>query len=269
MGLMKAHWPRRCPRVRLCKMVGVSPLIPRVALVTGGARRLGRAMVEMLAAEGFAVAIHCRKSRDEAEALLQQIGGRGCVVQADLSHEAALVPMIEQVTSQLGPIGVLINNASVFERDELGSVTRQSWDAHMEPNLRAPFVLSQAMAEALPEGAEGMILNMLDQRVWNLTPHFVSYTVTRSALWSLTQSMALGLAPRVRVNAIGPGPVLPAAGQSLEQFESMCQRTPLQRGASVDEIAAIARLFLMLPSVTGQMLAPDGGQHLNWSPASS
>ncbi|MCT6855036.1 short chain dehydrogenase [Parasaccharibacter apium] len=247
-------------------MVGLSPHMPRVALVTGGARRLGRAMVEMLAAEGFAVAIHYRNSRDEAEALLRQIGGRGCVVQADLADEAALLPMMEHVTAQLGTLGVLINNASVFERDEFGSVTRQSWDAHMEPNLRAPFVLSQAMAEALPEGAEGLIVNMLDQRVWNLTPHFVSYTVARSALWSLTRTMALGLAPRVRVNAIGPGPVLPAAGQSLEHFEAMCQRTPLHRGADVEEIAAIARMFLMLPSVTGQMLAPDGGQHLNWSP---
>lgn len=248
-------------------MFGLSPHMPRVALVTGGARRLGRAMVEMLACEGFAVAIHCRHSRDEAEALLKQIGGKGCVVQADLADEAALLPMLAEVEAQLGPVGVLINNASVFERDELGGVTRQSWDAHMEPNLRAPFVLSQAMAESLPDGAEGLILNMLDQRVWNLTPHFVSYTVARSALWSLTRTMALGLAPRIRVNAIGPGPVLPAAGQSQEHFDTMCCRTPLQRGADPDEIAAIARMFLMLPSVTGQMLAPDGGQHLNWSPA--
>ncbi len=250
-------------------MFGLSPHMPRVALVTGGARRLGRAMVEMLAREGFAVAIHCRRSRDEAEALLKHIGGRGCVVQADLAEETALLPMLAEVEAQLGPVGVLINNASVFERDELGGVTRQSWDAHMEPNLRAPFVLSQAVAKSLPEGAEGLIINMLDQRVWNLTPHFVSYTVSRSALWSLTRSMALGMAPRIRVNAIGPGPVLPAEGQSLEHFESMCRSTPLQRGASPDEIAAIARMFLMLPSITGQMLAPDGGQHLNWSPAAS
>lgn len=249
-------------------MLPISSHIPRVALVTGGARRLGRAMVEMLASEGFKVAIHYRRSADEAHELLEKIGGKGCIVHADLAEEAALLPLLAEVQEQLGPIGVLINNASVFQRDELGSVTRQSWDEHMEPNLRAPFVLSQAMAEALPQQAQGVILNMLDQRVWNLTPHFVSYTVSRSALWSLTQSMALGLAPRIRVNAIGPGPVLPASGQSDEHFEAMCRKTPLQSGASPEEIAAIARFFLMAPSVTGQMIAPDGGQHLNWSPAS-
>lgn len=251
-------------------MLGLSSFasIPRVALVTGGARRLGRAMVEMLAAEGFYVAIHCHHSVEEAHALLANIGGKGCVVSADLTQEAELLPLMTAVQQKLGPIGVLINNASVFERDEFGEVSRMSWDRHMEPNVRAPFVLSQAMAEGLPQQAEGVILHLLDQRVWNLTQHFVSYTVSRSALWSLTRSMALGFAPRIRVNAIGPGPVLPAVGQSDEHFERMCRATPLRRGATVEEITQTARFLIAMPSVTGQMIALDGGQHLNWSPPS-
>lgn len=248
-------------------MMGSFPTtIPRVALVTGGARRLGRAMVAMLAREGFSVAIHCHHSVEQAQELLQAIGGKGCVVQADLAQEDALLPLMADVHDRLGPVGVLINNASVFRRDEFGEVTRASWDQHMEPNLRAPFVLSQAMAEALPPASEGVILHMLDQRVWNLTQHFVSYTVSRSALWSLTQSMALGFAPRIRVNAIGPGPVLPAEGQSDEHFAQMCQNTPLHHGATPQEVAQTARFLIATPSITGQMIALDSGQHLNWSP---
>lgn len=244
----------------------ISSKIPRVALVTGGARRIGRALVEMLAQEGFAVAIHCRESVHDAEALLAQIGGRGCIVKADLACEVDTRGLVARVQDTLGPIGVLVNNASVFTRDEVGDVTRESWDRHLEPNLRAPFVLAQDMATALPADAEGMVLNILDQRVWNLTPHFVTYTLSKAGLWTLTQSLALALAPRLRVNAIGPGPVLPAVGQSEEHFQAMCDRTPLGRGASPAEIAAAARMLLALPSVTGQMLALDGGQHLNWSP---
>ncbi|MBF0863568.1 MAG: SDR family oxidoreductase [Gluconobacter potus] len=246
----------------------ISPRVPRVALVTGSARRIGAALVEMLAEQGFAVAIHCRDSTNDAEALLERIGGKGCVLQADLQCEEDVEALLPRASAALGPVGILINNASAFIRDEMGSVTRESWDLHLETNLRAPFVLSQAMAQALPEGAEGLILNMLDQRVWNLTPHFVSYTLSRTGLWTLTQTMALALAPRVRVNAIGPGPVLPAVRQSQEHFDNMCARTPLQHGSSPEEIAQAALALFALPSVTGQMLALDGGQHLNWSPAS-
>ncbi|MDF7673643.1 SDR family oxidoreductase [Acetobacteraceae bacterium ESL0709] len=247
-------------------MNSLPSVIPRVALVTGGALRLGRAMVQALAAQGFSVAIHCNRNHEAASELLASIGGKGCVVRADLAKEETLLPLMWEVQDMLGPVGVLINNASVFERDEFDNVTRESWERHMQPNLRAPFVLSQAMVKALPDGAEGFILHMLDQRVWNLTPHFVSYTISRSALWSLTRTMAMAFAPRVRVNAIGPGPVLPAEGQSLEHFDQMCRETPLQHGSSPEEIARAALMLLSLPSVTGQMLALDGGQHLNWGP---
>ena len=251
-------------------MTTISSRIPRVALVTGGAVRLGRAICEALAGSGFAVAVHARRSVAAASALAAAIegaGGRACVVEGDLSQEAAMGGLVAAAAAALGPVGVLVNNASVFERDEWDDASRDSWDRHMEPNLRAPFVLSQAFARALPDGAEGAIVNMLDQRVWSLTPHFMSYTVSKSALWSLTQQMALALAPRIRVNAIGPGPALPSPRQTAEQFARQCESVPLRRGTSPEEVAAAVLALLSLPSVTGQMLVLDGGQHLQWGPA--
>ncbi len=245
-------------------------MVPRAALVTGGGQRLGRAIAEALAAAGFAVAVHAHRSVAAAQEVVDGIisrGGRGCVVTADLSVEDATARLVPAAAAVLGPVGVLVNNASTFERDEWDDATRASWDLHMEPNLRAPFVLSQAMAHGLPPGAEGMVLNMLDQRVWSLTPHFVSYTVSKAALWSLTRQLALALAPRIRVNAVGPGPALPSPRQSVEQFARQCASTPLRRGTGPDEVAAAVMALLSLPSVTGQMLALDGGQHLQWSPA--
>ena len=186
------------------------PDLPRTALVTGGAQRLGAAISRALATAGFRVAIHYNTSQTQAVALAHELD-RAVTLQADLADEAATATLIQRATAALGPIGVLVNNASVFERDEWHDVTRTSWDRHLEPNLRAPFTLMQAMAAALPPEAQGAIVNLLDQRVWSLTPHFVSYTLSKAALWSLTQQMALALAPRIRVNAIGPGPALPSA----------------------------------------------------------
>ncbi len=243
--------------------------IPRAALVTGGARRLGSAIVSALAGAGFDVAIHCHRSGAEAEALAGQVrsqGLRAAVLAADLGDEAAVQGLVPAATAALGPIGVLVNNASTFERDEWDDVTRESWDAHMEPNLRAPFVLMQAMARALPEAASGAVVNLLDQRVWSLTPHFVSYTVSKAALWALTQQMALALAPRIRVNAVGPGPALPSPRQTAEQFARQCASVPLRRGTSPAEVADAVLAVLALPAMTGQMIALDGGQHLQWQP---
>ena len=244
--------------------------VPRVALVTGGAQRLGRAVAEALAAAGFAVAVHCRRSVKEAEtvaAAIEARGGRATVLAADLGRESEVRDLMPRAVAALGPVGVLVNNASTFERDEWNDATRESWDLHLEPNLRAPFVLMQALARGLPEGAAGAVVNMLDERVWSPTPHFVSYTVSKAALWSLTQQMALALAPRVRVNAIGPGPALPSPRQTQAQFARQCASVPLGRGTSPAEIASAVLMLLALPSVTGQMLALDGGQHLQWSPA--
>ena len=247
----------------------VSALIPRVALVTGGARRLGRAIALALAAEGFAVAVHCHHSQDEAERTageIRALGVAAAVLSADLADEAQVGALLPACAAALGPVGVLVNNASLFERDEWDSATRSSWDAHLEPNLRAPFLLMQHFAAALPVNAEGMVLNMLDQRVWSLTPHFTSYTLSKAGLWALTQSLALALAPRIRVNAIGPGPALPSPRQTPAQFARQCAGVPLRRGTDPDEIARAAVALLAQPSVTGQMLALDGGQHLQWNP---
>ena len=245
-----------------------APPIPPAALVTGGARRIGRALVLALADAGFAVAVHHRRSRTEADSLVGEItrgGGSAVALAADLADEAAVKDLLPQAAAVLGPIGVLVNNASIFGNDTVATVSRRDWDAHLAVNLRAPFVLGQEFAAQLPPDAGGAVINLLDERVWNLTPYFVSYTVTKAALWTLTQTMALALAPRIRVNGIGPGPTLPSPRQSPEQFREQCRRLPLQRGTSPSEIAAALRFILAAPAMTGQMIALDGGQHLGWA----
>jgi len=248
----------------------ISPAIPRTALVTGGARRLGRAIALALAEAGFAVAVHGHDNPAAAQTTAGEIRARGrgaAVLAADLADEAAVRGLVAAATAALGPLGVLVNNASAFERDEWHDASRDSWDRHLEPNLRAPFVLMQEFARALPAAAEGVVINMIDQRVWSLTPHFVSYTVSKAGLWTLTQTMALALAPRIRVNAIGPGPALPSSRQTEAEFARQCGQLPLRRGTGEAEVARAALAILALPSLTGQMLALDGGQHLQWGPA--
>lgn len=247
--------------------------IPRAALVTGAARRLGAAIALALADAGFAVAIHARDSQAEAEATADAVRAKGvaaCVLHADLAREDEVAALIPAAAVALGPLGVLVNNASTFERDEWDDATRSSWDRHMEANLRAPFRLMQDFARSLQAGApaaEGVVVNMLDERVWSLTPHFVSYTLSKAGLWTLTQTMALALAPRIRVVGIGPGPALANIRQTPEHFRSQGESTPLGRPTSPEEIARAVLAVLALPSYTGQMLALDGGQHLQWSPA--
>jgi NAD(P)-dependent dehydrogenase (short-subunit alcohol dehydrogenase family) len=249
--------------------MSISPRIPRAALVTGAAKRIGRAIALGLAEAGFDVAVHYSSSLAEAEevvAAIRALGRQGVALRADLSREAEVESLVPDATAKLGPVGVLVNNASRFERDEWDDATREGWDAHLEPNLRAPFVLTQAMALALPEGAEGAVVNMLDQRVLSLTPHFVSYTISKAGLWAMTQSLALALAPRIRVNGIGPGPTLPSTRQTEAQFRAQCESTPMHRGSSPDEVVRAVMAILSLPAMTGQMIALDGGQHLQWSP---
>ena len=244
--------------------------IPRCALVTGGAKRLGRAMALALAEAGFDLAIHFATSAGEAEATAQQVRARGrraVTLRADLMREDEAARLLPEAAAALGPLGVLVNNASTFGRDEWHDATRASWERHIEPNLRAPFVLAQAFAHALPKAREGVVVNMLDQRVWSLTPHFVSYTVSKAGLWALTRSLALALAPRIRVNAIGPGPALPSERQTPEQFARQAHSVPLRHGTSPEEVARALLAILALPAMTGQMIALDGGQHLQWAPS--
>jgi len=249
-------------------LAAIPATIPRTALVTGGAQRIGRAIALALAGAGFDVAVHCLASVAAAEdtaADIRRHNRRAAVLRADLTDETQTAALIPQAVAALGPIGVLVNNASQFERDEWHDTTRESWDAHIEPNLRAPLVLMQQFARALPADAEGAIINVLDQRVWSITPHFISYTVSKAGLWALTQSLALALAPRIRVNAIGPGPTLPSPRQSQEQFDRQAASVPLGHGTSPEEIGRATVAILALPAMTGQMLGLDGGQHLQWA----
>jgi NAD(P)-dependent dehydrogenase (short-subunit alcohol dehydrogenase family) len=250
----------------------ISPRLPPAALVTGGGKRIGRAIAQALASLGCAVAVHGHRDEKATEATvadLQRQGVAALGLTADLADEAAVHGLLAQAEAALGPIGILVNNASLFERDEWDDATREGWDAHMEPNLRAPFVLMQDFARRLPEAAEGCIINMIDQRVWSLTPHFVTYTLSKAGLWTLTQTMALALAPRIRVNAIGPGPTLPSPRQTEAQFERQWRSVPLRRPGDPEEIGRAVLAILGLPSLTGQMLALDGGQHLQWAPVPS
>ncbi len=246
----------------------VSGAMPRVALVTGGSARIGRAIVEALAQDGWAVAVHHRDSGDAADGIVAGIesgGGRAVALRADLGEEAQVETLVARASEALGPLGCLVNNASLFDYDDLESADRASWEGHMAVNLRAPLVLIQSFAAALPAGAEGCVINMVDQRVWNLTPHFVSYTLSKAGLWTLTQTAALALAPRIRVNAIGPGPTLPSARQSAEHFAAQCAGTPLERAVTLSDIAGGVRFILAARALTGQMIALDSGQHLGWA----
>ncbi len=235
------------------------------ALITGAARRIGRAIALDLARAGWPVCVHYNASAAEAEAVVADIraaGGRAVALAADLADANAVQRLIPAAAAALGPLACLVNNASLFEIDTVETATVASWDQHLDTNLRAPFLLAQAFARQLPPGIEGNIINLIDMRVWKLTPRFTSYTISKAGLWTLTQTLAMALAPAIRVNGIGPGPSLPSARQTAEQFARQVARTPLQRGAGPAEICAAVRFLLASPSITGQMLALDGGQHL-------
>ena len=236
-----------------------------VALVTGAARRIGRAIALDLAAHGWAVAVHHNASAEAAAEVVDAIvdgGGKAVALPCDFTSDIETESLIDAATLALGPVTGLVNNASVFEYDAVATVTRDSWDAHQKVNLWAPLLLIQGFARALPDGFGGSVVNLIDQRVWNLTPHFVSYTVSKAGLWTLTRTMAMALAPTIRVNAVGPGPVLPSSRQSDDHFRRQWAGVPLARPVQPEEICAAVRFLLDAPSITGQMIAVDGGQHL-------
>ena len=244
----------------------------KTALITGAGRRIGRALAENLGAAGWRVAVHYHHSRDEAEDVLAAVkaaGGSGAVVQADLADAASVAGLVPAAVAAVGPLGLLVNNASIFERDDIASATLASWDSHIAINLRAPFFLSQAFAAQVDAKARGLIVNIVDQKVWNLTPYFASYTVSKAGLWTMTQTLAQALAPRIRVNAIGPGPTLPSPYQDQSQFDAQCARMPLGHGTKPAEICTALRFLLASPAMTGQMIALDGGEHLGWNRATS
>ena len=247
------------------------------ALVTGAGKRLGRAMAVYLAGRGYDVAVHYAGSQEAAEDVVAEIramGRQAVALQADLLIEAETETLVSRAAAALGgPLTLLVNNASIFEHDTIQTATRAGWDRHMESNLRAPFVLTQHFAAQAPEAvrdeggeplALALVVNMIDQRIRKLTPEFSTYTIAKVGLWALTQTAAQGLAPQVRVNAIGPGPTLQGERQSAEAFATQRLATVLGRGANLADITAALGFFIDSPAVTGQMIAVDGGQHLSW-----
>lgn len=247
------------------------------ALITGAGKRLGRAMALYLADRGFDVAVHYASSADAAEEVADLIRAKGqhaCTLQADLLNESETQALSDAAVAGIGgPLTVLINNASIFEYDNVETATRESWDRHLESNLRAPFVLTQRFAAQLPAPemdemnepvASGLVINMIDQRVRKLTPEFMTYTIAKMGLWAFTQTAAQALAPACRVNAIGPGPTLRGGRQSEAHFAKQRAATVLQRGANTSDITGALGYFLDAPGVTGQLLCVDGGQHLGW-----
>jgi NAD(P)-dependent dehydrogenase (short-subunit alcohol dehydrogenase family) len=235
------------------------------ALVTGGSRRIGRVLTLAAAEAGYDVAIHVRQVDDDAQAAAADIRARGrkaSIHACDLRDEGATAPLVGDVESELGPVTLLVNCASVFEDDSFGSMNRASWDAHLETNLRAPLILAQAFARRLPADRMGLIVNILDQRVFAPTPHFFSYSLSKSALWAATRMLAQDLAPRIRVNGVGPGPTLPSIHQQGDDFDHEVSTTLLKQAVDPAEIGHALRYLIDARSVTGQMIAVDAGQHL-------
>jgi NAD(P)-dependent dehydrogenase (short-subunit alcohol dehydrogenase family) len=234
-------------------------------LVTGAGRRVGRAIAIDLARVGWCVGVHYHRSEQDAAGVVAEIqrqGGKAAALQADLARPEQLVPLLRACTDELGPVTCLINNAAHYDWDSLAGMSLESWQAHLDVDLRAAVFLTQAFAALLPQGLTGNVINLIDQKVWRLDPGFFSYTIAKSALWTATQTMAQALAPRIRVNAIAPGPVLPSHRQSEAEFERECRETPLGRAATLEEICRTIAFLLATPSITGQMIAVDCGQHL-------
>ena len=242
----------------------MAPHLP-VALVTGGARRIGRAIVEDLGEAGWAVAIHCNRSRGEAEGLAAAIrkkGGRATVVTGDFADPATPAQVVGDAAAALGPLTLLVNNASIFEIDALGSLDRALWDRQLAINLTAPVFLAEAFARQLPDGVDGNIVNLLDQSVWRPTPKNFSYEVSKSGLAAATSMLAQALAPRIRVNGIAPGPALPSVHQTEEGYRRLVGTVPLRRPPVLTEFGRTVRYIVETRSITGQVIALDGGQHL-------
>jgi NAD(P)-dependent dehydrogenase (short-subunit alcohol dehydrogenase family) len=233
------------------------------ALVTGAARRIGRELALTAARAGYDVVVHHRASPAEAEDTAREIralGRQAVLSDGDLANPAHIAAVMAAAPG----LTLLVNSASLFSDDRIETVKPEGFDEHMAINLRAPILLAQAFAAALPEGHTGLIVNVIDQRVLRSTPQFFSYAVSKSALWSATRMLAQALAPRIRVNAIGPGPTLASIHQSPKAFADESAAVLLGRGPSPVEIGHALAYLIDAPSVTGQMIAVDGGQHLAW-----
>ncbi|MBB4051846.1 NAD(P)-dependent dehydrogenase (short-subunit alcohol dehydrogenase family) [Devosia subaequoris] len=238
-----------------------------VALVTGAGDRIGAAIATTLADSGHTVIIHFRSDRAGASAVRDRIveaGGRAEIIQADLANRDERAALVEKAAGLFGPLTLLVNNASAFEPDSARDVEETLWDTHFAVHAEAPVFLARDFAAQLPDGIEGNIINLVDERVLQPSPAFFSYFLSKSVLWTATQTLAQSLAPAIRVNAIGPGPVLPNAHQTKADFEQSVASLPLERNAGPEAIAQGVLAILSMRSFTGQMLALDGGQHLSF-----
>jgi NAD(P)-dependent dehydrogenase (short-subunit alcohol dehydrogenase family) len=239
----------------------------RAALVTGGAHRIGRAISLALAGAGYVVVIHARRSGAGAAELATEIqagGGRAATVLADLGDPAAPGTLVSQAAAAAGPLTLLVNNAATFDDDAVGRLDVAAWDRQFALNLRAPVFLAQAFAAQAPPGCDASIVNIVDQRALKPVPRQFSYTLTKSALHAATIMLAQALAPKVRVNAVAPGPTLASPRQDSAQFAAQAAAVPLGRGPSADEIAEAVLFLASAKSVTGAIVAVDGGQHVAW-----
>ena len=236
-------------------------------LITGATSRIGRALSTGLAKAGWQIVGHTVSGGDRAEQLkadIEKDGGKITILQADLTDADELQSLYSRASEPYGPPQVLINNASIFEDDGIGNLSLDRYETHFQIHTRAPVFLADAMATNLPAGRDGLIVNLIDQRVWKLTPHSLSYTLSKSALWTATQTLAQALAPRIRVNGIGPGPSFKSPRQSQEEFDRQTGAVLLQHGPTPEEFPRTVQYLWEARSVTGQMIALDGGQHLGW-----
>ncbi len=238
----------------------------RAALVTGGAVRVGRVFVEALAADGWAVAIHCHGSSTRGQALaadLERAGRRAAVVEADLGDDDAVAGVVQAAVRALGPLHLLVNSASIFEADTSADLTPADFRRQVGINLLAPLLLARDVAAQVPADTVGHIVNVLDQKVAFPLPDYLSYTLSKTGLATATRLQAIELAPRVRVNAIAPGLTLPSGAQSQAEFEAAHPKTPLGRGSHLADLVTALRYLIASPAVTGQILYVDGGQRLD------
>lgn len=238
-----------------------------VALVTGAADRIGATIARALARAGHAVIVHYRSSAAPAEALVAEIaasGGAAAAIGADLADRKARTGLMAKAGRPFGPVTTLVNNASLFQPDSVADLDEELWDAHFAIHAEAPLFLARDFAAQLPDGAPGTIVNMIDERVLHPTPDFLSYTLSKGVLWTATRTLAQSLAPHIRVNAIGPGPTLKSEHQTDKGFAESVERLPLKRGADPEEIAQAVLFLINSPAITGQLLALDGGEHLEW-----
>ncbi len=242
----------------------------KTVLITGASKRIGNAMAIYLAKKGYNIAIHYNKSKKDAELLkskVEEFGVSSEIFRLNLQNISDLNIWFKKIVSFFNGVDVLINNASVFEYDSLKLSSNESFDKHINVNLKAPFFLSKFFVENLKN--KGNIINILDQRVLNITPYFTSYTISKSGLYTLTKSLALSLAPKVRVNAIGPGPTLKSDRQSELQFRQQINRTPLKKQVNLDEINSAINFLISSDSVTGQIILLDSGQNMGWANTNS